>query len=865
MPTNIPYLCGGILFDLLLQARKTRQKARNKLGGGSDGLSDTEIFKGLLYVVTGEEIETAGKTFAKATTQYKSCQISDSTYIPFKDASTISAFDSAVKNKNPDITNRMAEFISKYLNPEKYEWLVKALLDTIRQDDTISRFDEFNIDVHRKRDKSGISMTDYVYLPSFLVSILHFILTQRPNNEDGRATFLSWFSRNSEYSEWKFNSDIGSGIEQTIAVPNTYNEFISARFNGRTKTVYDVKQISRSLHYLSLDDRPYSQEGEAVFINYIEKIAGFYKKIKTLLYSEQPQKFYDFYVCNDLLIKGQYKHKNCELIPFAAINTLEEQSKNIIIEGTGGIGKSMMMKHLLFEGIQEYETQGRIPVLMFLKNFDINCSSISDFIWATVHEFDGSITQEQVREMLTEGKCILLFDGLDEISSVARPLFEKLMSAFVKRYPNNFCVISSRPTTSFISYSLFSIFEIQPFSKSKALELIDKLEFHNAEAKEKFREDLDKRLYQSHQQFASNPLLLTIMLMTYTSYGDIPAKRHIFYAKAYETMARLHDASKGAYVRPMHTKLSPEDFAVLFSEFCARTYKAELLEFTVESFSEYMNKVLDANKHLTQATAYEFLQDLTDNLCIIYKEGEKYYFIHRSFQEYFTAVYFSTQMDDKLKVIGDFFEHKKTRFWADRTFDMMYDMIPEKMDRYIFLPSLEALWKRCDEGHGYWTFLAELYPTIYSYCGEAGDFCENEPQSYLYNFTVNENLLRYNGELDNIDWPSEADGFKTDWASIEKYTYDAEGKRKVSYELCAIDEFPQEYIDECGEPVPEGSSWEIDTEIVRTSSKYSTLKAYLSMQLFPLVKEYKAMRKYTEELKEKMEEKHQSTDWFDNL
>ena len=296
-------------------------------------------------------------------------------------------------------------------------------------------------------------MTDYVYLPSFLVSILHFILTQRPNNEDGRATFLSWFSRNSEYSEWKFNSDIGSGIEQTIAVPNTYNEFISARFNGRTKTVYDVKQISRSLHYLSLDDRPYSQEGEAVFINYIEKIAGFYKKIKTLLYSEQPQKFYDFYVCNDLLIKGQYKHKNCELIPFAAINTLEEQSKNIIIEGTGGIGKSMMMKHLLFEGIQEYETQGRIPVLMFLKNFDINCSSISDFIWATVHEFDGSITQEQVREMLTEGKCILLFDGLDEISSVARPLFEKLMSAFVKRYPNNFCVISSRPTTSFISYS----------------------------------------------------------------------------------------------------------------------------------------------------------------------------------------------------------------------------------------------------------------------------------------------------------------------------------------------------------------------------------------------------------------------------
>lgn len=96
----------------------------------------------------------------------------------------------------------------------------------------------------------------------------------------------------------------------------------------------------------------------------------------------------------------------------------------------------------------------------------------------------------------------------------------------------------------------------------------------------------------SHKQFASNPLLLTIMLMTYTSYGEVPAKRHIFYSKAYETMARLHDASKGAYVRPMHTQLSPEDFAVYFSEFCARTYKAEILEFDERIFSEYMEKVI---------------------------------------------------------------------------------------------------------------------------------------------------------------------------------------------------------------------------------------------------------------------------------
>ena len=200
---------------------------------------------------------------------------------------------------------------------------------------------------------------------------------------------------------------------------------------------------------------------------------------------------------------------------------------------------------------------------------------------------------------------------------------------------------------------------INEFSKEQSLNLIDKLKFYDEEAKMKFKNELENKLFVSHKQFASNPLLLTIMLMTYSSFGDIPAKMHIFYKKAFETMARLHDATKGAYKRPLYTNLEPEAFADLFAEFCARTYKAETLEFTSDSFVSYMNKVLENNPSKTNVTALDFLKDLTDNLCVMYKEGEKYYFIHRSFHEYFTAVYFSVQMDDKLGIIGDFFEKKK--------------------------------------------------------------------------------------------------------------------------------------------------------------------------------------------------------------
>lgn len=394
---------------------------------------------------------------------------------------------------------------------------------------------------------------------------------------------------------------------------------------------------------------------------------------------------------------------------------------------------------------------------------------------------------------------------------------------------------------------------------------IDKLEYHDPVAKAKFREDLDRKLYRSHEQFASNPLLLTIMLMTYTSYGEVPAKRHIFYAKAYETMARLHDASKGAYVRPMHTNLSPEDFAVYFAEFCARTYKAEVLEFTAQSFAECMNKVIAHQRIPTKATARDFLLDLTDNLCIMYKEGEKYYFIHRSFQEYFSAVFFSSQMDDQLARIGEFFEHQRMRMQGDRTFDMLYDMIPDRIDRYIFLPFLKNLWTRCDADNGYWTFIEEMYPTVFAQEGEPGEYYENDPESYLYNFIVNETLHRHSGELYEVKWPDAIDGCnRKEWVSIEKSREYVDGKIRCFTETIELNHVDAEYIDMHGEPEIEGVSWEIEiSKIFRRRDRFRELIEFMESDDFPLKKEYNEMRKFTEWLDKTINSKPSSDDWFD--
>lgn len=392
---------------------------------------------------------------------------------------------------------------------------------------------------------------------------------------------------------------------------------------------------------------------------------------------------------------------------------------------------------------------------------------------------------------------------------------------------------------------------------------------------------LDSKLYYSHYQFASNPLLLTIMLMTYSSFGEVPAKMHVFYSKAYETMARLHDASKGSFKRPLHTNLTPEEFAKLFAEFCARTYRDEMLEFDERSFTAYMSKVLRGTFAESKGiTPHDFLLDLTDNLCIMYREGSTYYFIHRSFQEYFTAVHFSSEYDAKLTRIGNFFEGMKNRNYTDKTFDMMYDMIPDKIERFIFLPFLEKLINTySNKGEDeYWEFLENQYPYINYEEGEIGDTYLLSPQSFLYKTIVRFKGLDYSYQVDSVEWPSQIYDLPTqNWVRV--YSEFTEDEAFLNYPdptnidesllddtmLIPEEQLPYQYDRYFGTPDNTGLMIEIEIyELRRYAYKYREIRKCMEDPEFPLMLEYQEVKEYYKKLKERTEKEDASDDLFDD-
>lgn len=363
------------------------------------------------------------------------------------------------------------------------------------------------------------------------------------------------------------------------------------------------------------------------FQTYLDNAADYYSTKKTLLYAENPHPFYELYVCNDIKYHKYrftgYRDIRPEItISEANIEKLEAESKYIIVEGIGGIGKSMFLTHLFLTSAERVSETGIVPLFLSLKDYKDTTDNVVDFIWNSLCVYDPNINKKVIIEALQNKELVLLLDGLDEIQSSVRESFESDLEAFIKSYNGNTIIITSRPIyNAFVSFSKFSVFDIQPLSKEQALALVEKLEFWDDSAKKNFMHALDKELYSSHLQFASNPLLLTIMLMTYSSFGEVPAKMHVFYSKAYETMSRLHDASKGSFKRPLYTKLTPEEFAKIFAEFCARTYTDEILEFDERTFSTYMSKVIDScSIDTTGISPREFILDLTENLCIMYRE-----------------------------------------------------------------------------------------------------------------------------------------------------------------------------------------------------------------------------------------------------
>ncbi len=457
---------------------------------------------------------------------------------------------------------------------------------------------------------------------------------------------------------------------------------------GCVKKIYEkhAEPIKTKIsNFLKDEWEKFKIDTDRAFIKYLEKSYEKYSKIKTILYRTEPKYIYNFFEYPNVI-----KKKN-EIINSKDINSLLEVSHFLIVQGSGGIGKSTFMKHLF---IDELSKKDLIPIFIELKDLnDINSEyEISDFVYQKLYNLGCSFDKKYMEYALQAGCFLFLLDGYDEIIAEKKNDFFKKITDFTDRYTDNYYIISSRPYSEFVEFQRFSVLSICPFEKEQAISLISKIDYDET-IKQNFMKALEESLYDKHTSFASNPLLLNIMLLTYDNYAEIPEKLHLFYANAFETLYSKHDATKGGYKRELKSKLSFDAFKKVFSYFCFITYYQGKIEFTYDELHSILTKVKVSNIDFEPINV---IYDLTSSICVLYKDGTNYKFTHRSFQEYFTAVFLKELPDSNMNKMGvELIRKDIYRAMHDSTFDMLYDMCQERVEQNIILPILLSIETDC--------------------------------------------------------------------------------------------------------------------------------------------------------------------------
>ena len=859
-------LCGGTLFTLLTQDAFKRPNTKKKLTilGEKSTVSENSMFVSMFRLLNPEHKPYNPDGLRSAASVFKNCKQASGSEFPLADSKYTSAYHDRVRGDHSSVLAETTEYCKYYLQVEDTEAmisLVKAILELIARDDTISdSFPFYALPDGTTITKAALVSSSSIHLPALLIGALDYIVFYAQDNTIGRKTIEGWqLKKDEDHQIGKLRGDIGSSIQQDIdvsfALPVT-----SDLANMRLSDI-DDETIARGHTILhSLLHKEAVKEEFPGCRAYMKHIAEKYDYIPTILQKESFRPFKAYYIPNRVSMKVRDPKRPYtywyETVPITNIDSLVNVSPYLVLSGAGGLGKSMMMRNILLTAIDEYDAEGRIPLFIPLKDYDKPYDSFTDYIFEMVSNLWPDLTMDGLEDLLKSGKVLFLFDGLDEIHASLLSTFTKQMNGFIDRYHMDKFIISSRPYTNFQSFSRFSVLELQPFTKAQALEFVDRVNYH-AEAPKlqaRFRSLLNTTLYRTHNSFCGNPLLLSIMILTFELDADVPTVKHKFYQEAYIVLSRRHDALKDGYSRELKTGWKYDKFADYFAFFCTATYRDGKVSFDYLDMEKYF-KLLIKKYKLTGVSVDDFIYDLTNNLCLMYMDGMQYSFIHRSFQEYFCAKFFNSQLDEQLTKVIPVFDQANTTKKGDNALQMLYDMKPKAVAFYMFLPYLDQLIDSCERGDGIWTFLDTIYPDYEMADGDCEPDEDNRaPSSNLYAFI----LECYHLEID-VPFLDELEDYG--YFVEETYVYREDIKQDdLDYHV------PSGYEEMYGEPEVTGHIYKLEWEKINNNRAfYGDLARAIESPDCAFVKEYEAVKQLRDDLREKAKPSEDSEDFLDDM
>lgn len=602
MKLDVPcHLTAGIFFDLVLEARK-RPVANQK-----------DCFRDLLRISDRSTAQVlTGNSLKAISSRFRNCDpdLAGSDYIHFGDPMMAGAFRERICGSYDAVEKEMRSYADRYLDLEiNGKWLVRALLELLENDDGIPDDTKlFILPGGKCLQKRDLWKIREIQVYSFLIGIWELICSRK--YEADQEGYLALTESCGENRPRRLRKD---RIGNAEVHPDLRIEL----------RISPVKEYAPAVPV----EMPLQQEFEQSDVRrlkvYLQHVRNRHSMKKTYFYETQ-RRFYDFFVCNDVWVREveSFEHPDGLYIRDICPDNIPKEHHFIILSGMGGLGKTMMMIHFLLDSIEKSSVNGRIPLYVTLRKFNVDHGSLWEFLLSELCRYDPSLDRDDFVQLLKSGRMILLLDGLDEIRTDWREMFYQELDTLTDSYPDNLFVISSRPSVNFRILSRFVVYDLQPFSCKQAVQMIKNLDkvVVDEEIRNDFIQDLEdgrfRFQYEEYTEFLGNPMLLVILFLTYEGNHSIPTQRYLFYEEAYNALAIKHDAAK-ALSRPFATNLSSREFKRYFGEFCMLTYYDEKYSFSYDEITGVKHTM--ATKPMTR----EHLQEFVDCYCSGHMEDRK--------------------------------------------------------------------------------------------------------------------------------------------------------------------------------------------------------------------------------------------------
>ena len=328
------------------------------------------------------------------------------------------------------------------------------------------------------------------------------------------------------------------------------------------------------------------------------------------------------------------------------------QPKRVLIEGKPGMGKTTYCHKIAFDWAKKRKGGEAFPdVLLVLL---LKCKDINGDLWEAIDDqlLPIKVNEEEKEKFFTfiqdhQSKVLLVLDGLDELPSGQLQIYKKVIQGRV--LPESYLVVTGRHEVGMrVRECCHTLLEVEGFTKTDAENFIRRyFRQENEDLAERLLGKLDSD--RTLQDLTANPLNAALLCLLWEDFqGKLPGSRTLLYLKVVECVLRR-------YRLKMKLPETDQDLVSL--------HQVEL-----NQLGRIAIEALQNNSLYFDQSAFQGSSDIISGLGFLSVEarrskerpGRSYGFLHKSFQEFFAALYRCRQLlDGKISVDSLISAHRR--------------------------------------------------------------------------------------------------------------------------------------------------------------------------------------------------------------